>query len=201
MGWYYLQGLKRVKKGTSRPEVVLDGKTVNFCDGVVVSSADVVYIVEPTHIKPLSPKDVVYVPNIAISSGNHTGRLLKFTPSTGELEVLIDDLDFSDGVELAHDESYVLASEGGSSFRIRRYWLEGPKAGTTDVFIHDLPGFADNVNRAPNGTYWAAIFFRADIFSYLIAKFRLSRYFLSVPPEMLFTKLGKRHSLVVQVWC
>lgn len=37
-----------------------------------------------------------------------------------------------------------------------RYWLEGPKSGTTEL-VADLPGFPDNVRINEKGHFWVAI--------------------------------------------
>lgn len=40
--------------------------------------------------------------------------------------------------------------------RLTKYWLEGPKSGTTEV-VADLPGFPDNVRINEKGEFWVAI--------------------------------------------
>ena len=57
---------------------------------------------------------------------------------------------------MAHDNQSVLFAETWGC-RVSRYWLAGPKAGTTDVVIPDLPGYPDNINRGSNQTYWVAL--------------------------------------------
>lgn len=37
-----------------------------------------------------------------------------------------------------------------------KYWLEGPKTGTTEV-VADLPGYPDNVRINEKGQFWVAI--------------------------------------------
>ncbi len=43
-------------------------------------------------------------------------------------------------------------------YRIVRYWLKGPKAGTHEIFIDNLPGFPDNISSNHKGTFWLALF-------------------------------------------
>lgn len=43
-------------------------------------------------------------------------------------------------------------------YRIVRYWLKGPKAGTHDIFIDNLPGFPDNISSNRKGIFWLALF-------------------------------------------
>jgi len=85
------------------------------------------------------------------------GRLLRWDPATGTTEVLLRDLYFANGVALSADESFVLVNET-YRYRITRYWLEGERAGTSDVFIDNLPGFPDGVSGNRRGTFWVALF-------------------------------------------
>jgi sugar lactone lactonase YvrE len=43
-------------------------------------------------------------------------------------------------------------------YRIVRYWLKGPQAGSYEVFIDNLPGFPDNISSSRKGTFWLALF-------------------------------------------
>lgn len=54
-------------------------------------------------------------------------------------------------------EDFVLVNET-YRYRIVRYWLKGPKAGTHEVFIDNLPGFPDNISSNRKGTFWLALF-------------------------------------------
>ena len=85
------------------------------------------------------------------------GRLLRFDPQTGETEELLDGLYFANGIALSQNEDFVLVNET-YRYRIRRYWLTGPKAGTDDVFLDNLPGFPDGVSSNRRGTFWIALF-------------------------------------------
>lgn len=84
------------------------------------------------------------------------GRLLRYDPATQKTEVLLDGLYFANGVQLAADQSFVLVVETGR-YRVRKYFLEGPKAGTSEIFTENLPGSPDNIRRASDGGYWVAM--------------------------------------------
>lgn len=58
--------------------------------------------------------------------GASTGRLLSYSPQTGETRVLATDVFYANGVALSRDESYLLLAETGA-LRILRIWLKGPK--------------------------------------------------------------------------
>ncbi|HVR33528.1 MAG TPA: SMP-30/gluconolactonase/LRE family protein [Acidimicrobiia bacterium] len=82
-----------------------------------------------------------------------TGTLYRLD-TNGELDVLVDGLVFANGVALSADESFVLVAELGS-YRIHRVWLDGDRAGHTEIFCDNLPGFPDNLNLG-NGLFWCA---------------------------------------------
>lgn len=83
------------------------------------------------------------------------GRLLRYSPQTGEVEVLIGNMYFANGVAVAPDDDYVLVNETWK-YRILRYWIKGPKAGQTEVFADNLPGFPDNLAVDEKGRFWVA---------------------------------------------
>jgi sugar lactone lactonase YvrE len=85
------------------------------------------------------------------------GRLLRHDPATGITEVLLEDLYFANGIALSQNEDFVLINET-YRYRIRRYWLTGPRAGSDDIFLDNLPGFPDGVSANRQGTFWVALF-------------------------------------------
>ena len=88
--------------------------------------------------------------------GGH-GRLLRHDPASGVTEVLLDGLQFANGIALSRHEDFVLVNETGS-YRITRYWLNGERAGTHDVFFDNLPGFPDGISSNGRGTFWVALY-------------------------------------------
>ncbi len=84
------------------------------------------------------------------------GRLLSYDPRTRETRLLLEGLHFANGVAVAPDASFVLVVET-SEYRVRRYWLSGPQAGQSDVFIENLPGFPDGISSNGRGIFWLAI--------------------------------------------
>lgn len=45
-------------------------------------------------------------------------------------------------------------------FRCLKYWLKDEIRGKTEVFIDNLPGAPDNINLAPDGSFWIDQFHR-----------------------------------------
>lgn len=127
------------------------GVPFGFTDDVDVSSDGTIYFSDASH--KFGPDDVMA--DILEHGGN--GRLLRYDVVSGETEVLLDGLQFANGVAVGPDDRYLLVCETGA-YRIVRYWLKGPNAGQHEVFIDNLPGFPDNVSFNGDNTFWAAIY-------------------------------------------
>jgi sugar lactone lactonase YvrE len=90
------------------------------------------------------------------------GRLLAYDPATGVTRQVLGDLYFANGVAVSPDQSFVLVAET-SAYRVRRYWLAGPKKGQDDIFVDNLPGFPDGISSNGKGTFWLAIAAPRDV--------------------------------------
>jgi len=89
------------------------------------------------------------------------GRFLAYDPRTKQTRVLLNDLYFANGVAVSPDQSFVLVNDTGQ-YRVRRYWLQGPKQGQADIFIDNLPGFPDGISSNGRDTFWVALVNRRD---------------------------------------
>jgi sugar lactone lactonase YvrE len=87
--------------------------------------------------------------------GGH-GQVIAFDPASGSVEVIIDGLQFANGVAISDDQSFLLVAETGS-YRILKHWLTGPDAGRTEVLMDNLPGFPDNINNGFNDRFWVGL--------------------------------------------
>ena len=122
-----------------------------------------------------------------------TGRLYRRTPD-GEIDVLVDGLVFANGVALSRDEDFVLVTETGN-YRIHRHWLTGDRAGTTDIFVENLPGFPDNISRT-HDIFWTAFLRLRDRTLDRIIPHPWARKLISMVPEILQPGPG-HHAMVV----
>ena len=84
-------------------------------------------------------------------SGN--ARVLKFDPSTGDTTVFAQGLTFANGVALNDAGDALFVAETGS-YRVWRFPLDG---GAGEVILDNLPGFPDNHNAVPDGTFWLGL--------------------------------------------
>lgn len=88
--------------------------------------------------------------------GVGNGKISCFDPATGITSTVLRNLRFSNGVCTSHDGQSILFNETWSG-SVSRYWVSGPKSGTVEAVITNLPGLPDNINRASDGNYWVAL--------------------------------------------
>lgn len=144
------KGLLRIALTGEIEVLVARAEGVEFADDLDISVDGTIYFSDAS--SKFSRHQIIE----ALAEHGPYGRLLAYRPDTGQLKVLLDGLYFANGVALAADESYVLVSESVAA-RVRRYWLKGSRAGQDDIFIADLPGYPDNINRGETADYWLAI--------------------------------------------
>jgi ribose transport system permease protein len=88
------------------------------------------------------------------SRGN--GRIICYDPSKKTTRTVLRKLVFPNGITLASNGQSILFAESWAC-RVSRYWFDGPKQGTVERVVENLPGYPDNINRASDGTYWMAL--------------------------------------------
>ncbi len=128
------------------------GVPYGFTDDVDVDSNGVAYFSDAS--SKFGP--AMHARDDIMEHGGH-GRLLRYDPSTELTEVLLDGLQFANGIALSKNEDFVLVTETGS-YQIVRYWLKGDKAGSHDIFMDNLPGIPDGISANGDGTFWLALF-------------------------------------------
>lgn len=93
---------------------------------------------------------------MAMLAARPTSELRAFDPATGEERTLVDGLLLPVGVELSASEDFVAVAEF-FAYRVTRYWLKGPKAGTSDRLIENLPGMVDGLASDGRGTFYLTL--------------------------------------------
>ncbi len=138
-------------KGQITPLVSeIDGHPINFADDLDIASNGVIYFSDA------STRYGIHVFMRDFFEARPWGRLLSFDPSTQKTSILLTGLYFANGVALSQNEDFVLVTET-TRYRVTRYWLKGPKKGTSDIFIDNLPGFPDGISSNRNGQFWLTL--------------------------------------------
>ncbi|KOX11101.1 SMP-30/gluconolactonase/LRE family protein [Streptomyces sp. NRRL B-3648] len=147
------RGLLRVDTGNGTVRVLADsvaGERLRFCSNAVALPDGTVYFTVSSRRHPLGR----WIGDIVEHTG--TGRLLRLAPGRREPEVLLDGLQFANGLAASADGSFLVIAETGSC-RLTRFRLTGPRAGRAEPFA-ELPGMPDNLWReGPDGLVWVAL--------------------------------------------
>ena len=154
MGLYRIDRQRKVHKLTAETNrsafSIIDDSRMRLADDLDIAPDGKIYFSEAT-IRYGFEEWVVDA-----LEGRGNGRIIRYDPAAGSTRTILRNLLFANGMCVAHDSRSVLYAETWGC-RVSRYWLDGPKAGTTEIVIPDLPGYPDNINRGSHGTYWVAL--------------------------------------------
>jgi sugar lactone lactonase YvrE len=146
------RGLLRVDLATASVEpltTTVAGEPMKLCNNAAVAADGTIYFTDSSRRHRIDGYQAEGIERTV------TGRLLRRDPS-GDVQVLLDHLDFANGVALAEDESFVAVAETGAA-RIQRLWLTGPRSGRCEVLVERLPGLPDNLSTGADGRIWVAL--------------------------------------------
>ncbi len=140
------RGLLALDPRSGRLEVLtglVHGQPMEFCNNAAVRGDGTIWFTDSSRHHGIERWRADMIEDTS------SGRLLRRDPD-GHLEVLVEGLRFANGVALSADESYIaVAQTAGRS--VVRHWLTGERAGRTEPFVSDLPGYPDNIARGSDG--------------------------------------------------
>ncbi|KAJ4915121.1 Protein STRICTOSIDINE SYNTHASE-LIKE 3 [Raphanus sativus] len=172
-----------------------DGVPLRFTNDLDVDEEGNVYFTDSSSV--FQRRNFMHL----IVSGEDTGRVLKYNPETKETTTLLRNLQFPNGLSLGKDGSFFIFCEG-SIGRLRKYWLKGEKAGTSEV-VALLHGFPDNIRTNKDGDFWVAVHCHRNIFTHVMAHHpNVRKLFLKLPITVKFQYLlqvgGWPHAVAVK---
>jgi len=133
------------------------GKPIAYADDVAVARDGSVYFSDASSKFSAAEWADTYGASLLdiMEHGGH-GRILKYDPLSSETSLILDGLNFANGVAVSEDQSYLLINETGH-YRVWRYWLTGERRGERELILENLPGFPDNINNGHNGRFWIGL--------------------------------------------
>ncbi len=127
-----------------------ENRPLRFVDDLDIAKDGMIYFTDASQRYGIEDVSAEFL------EGQATGRLFSYDPRSGSLQARLSGLAFANGVALGPDEDYVLVNET-AAHKITRYWLKGPKTGTKDTFIENLPGYPDNLSFNGRDLFWVAL--------------------------------------------
>jgi sugar lactone lactonase YvrE len=128
----------------------IDGSAFQCTNDLDIAADGTIYFTDASRKWPLTN----YKADLIEHQPN--GRLLSYNPNTKTTLLVLDNLHFANGVAVSPDQSFLLVCETGR-YRLHRVWLNGPKKGSTEVFIENLPGFPDGLSSNGRDLFWLAL--------------------------------------------
>lgn len=126
-----------------------EGRPILFADDLDISSEGVVWFSDA------SQRFSIDGFMLDLLEASRTGRLMSYNLATGEIQSHLEGLFFANGVALGPDETFVLVNETVTG-RVHRLWLKGERAGSSDIFIDQIPAMVDNISFNGRDTFWVA---------------------------------------------
>lgn len=152
-------GLQRISSDGHVSTLVdeIDDKPLVYANDVAVAGDGTVYLTESSTRFGAEQYGGTYAASLLdiLEHGGH-GRVIAFDSAAQRSRVLVDGLNFANGISISDDESYLLVNETGH-YRVLRYWLLGPLTGQVEILIENLPGFPDNMNKGDHGRFWIGL--------------------------------------------
>ncbi|XP_061348793.1 protein STRICTOSIDINE SYNTHASE-LIKE 12-like [Gastrolobium bilobum] len=148
----YFGLMKVAYDGGAATQLVADaqGNPFGFLAGLDVDpETGIVYFSEASSVLKISDLHKLF------NSTDRSGSLFSYDPTTNQISLLLSDLAVAAGVAVSNNGSFVLVSEYMGN-RIQRFWLTGPNANTSDVFLQ-LPGRPNNIKRNSKNEFWVAM--------------------------------------------
>lgn len=154
-----LLGLQRISPDGTVERLVyeIDGEAISFADDVAVAADGRIFFSDASSKFNPNTTGGTYAASLIdiLEHGGH-GRVFEYTPVTKQTRVIMQGLNFANGVAVSDDQQFLIVNETGH-YRVWRYWLDGPNAGTAEIILDNLPGFPDNVNNGMNGKFWIGL--------------------------------------------
>lgn len=151
---YYGLYVVDIKSGKTTPilnsSTLIDGKPLVFINDVAIDDKGIIYITESSNRWPLSK--VLYV----VLEHENSGRVIRFDPNSNEATVLLNDLNFPNGIILSHDNKSILIAET-NNHRILKYNLNENSPQKLEIFMDGLPGEPDNLSYGTRQSYWIGL--------------------------------------------
>lgn len=197
-GLFEVNPQKRSVKLLLSSETPIEGKKMSFMNDLTVTrDGRKIYFTDSS--SKWQRRDYL----LLVMEATDDGRLLEYDTVTKEVKVLLDQLQFPNGVQLSPEEDFVLVAETTMA-RIRRVYVSGLMKGGADMFVENMPGFPDNIRPSSSGGYWvAAATIRANpgfsMLDFLSDKPFIKRMIFKLFSQDTVMKFVPRYSLVLEV--
>lgn len=131
----------------------VDGTPILYADDLDIADDGIIYFSDAsTKFGAEANGSTMAASMLEVIESKGTGRVLAYDPRTQVTRVVADGFVFSNGVAM-HPDGDILVNETGR-YRVVKI---NPDTGQMTDWITNLPGFPDNINPGPDGTYFLGL--------------------------------------------
>lgn len=160
---------------------MVDGTSIDYADDLDIGADGIIYFSDAS--TKFGAKDIgstMAASLLEIMESRGTGRVLAYNPRTGGTRVVADGLVFPNGVAM-HPDGDILVNETGR-YRVLKI---NPETGAMTDWIANLPGFPDNINPGPDGTFFLGLISpRSEWLDANASKPAMRKLAMRLPPSM-----------------
>jgi len=132
---------------------IVDGSRIEYADDLDIAENSVIYFSDAsTKFGAEANGSTMAASLLEIMESRGTGRVLAYDPRTKQTSKIAENLVFPNGVAM-HPDGSVLVAETGR-YRVLKI---DPETGRMSDWISNLPGFPDNINPGPDGTFFLGL--------------------------------------------
>jgi len=131
----------------------VDGTPILYADDLDIGGDGIIYFSDAsTKFGAKANGSTMAASLLEIMESDGTGRLLAYDPATQVTRIVADGFVFANGVAIAPDGDILMNVTG--RYQVLKI---NPETGAQSVLIDNLPGFPDNINRGPDGTFFIGL--------------------------------------------
>lgn len=137
----------------------VEGKRLTCPDAVAIADNGIIYFSDATEFSAVSYGDANYAFQYEAYYHSSNGRVCAYDPSTGQSWVIASGFSGANGIAVSYDQKYLYLCETMEYciWRIPADMRGGTKVNGAELFISNIPGCVDNLNRGQDGRYWVGI--------------------------------------------
>ncbi|WP_373888585.1 SMP-30/gluconolactonase/LRE family protein [Massilia genomosp. 1] len=131
-----------------------------FLNAVAIGAGGKIYVTESsTRFTPARHGGTVEAAMLDVMEQSATGRVLEYDPATKALREVATGFSLANGIALSADGASLFVSESGR-YRVWKIAIDadqldvGKQSAQARIVFDNLPGYPDNLTRAPDGTLW-----------------------------------------------
>lgn len=130
-----------------------DGSPILYADDLDIGPDGAIYFSDASTRFAARDHGTLAASVLDLIEHSANGRVLKYDPATGQTTVFADGLTFANGIAVDTATDRLLVVETGT-YSVWRFPLAG---GPGTAILSGLPGFPDNINPGPDGSFWLGL--------------------------------------------